>query len=75
MNPEVRRYVVDICTPCMNLEGEMCSTPGCIFCWHTMDEVRSYLSVMLILPVIDGVSWPPIQQGTFVSGRRRRASS
>jgi hypothetical protein len=50
----VRRYTVDICDPCRNLEGEMCNTPGCIFCWCGMDEVKQFMNRALIAPVIDG---------------------
>jgi hypothetical protein len=51
---QVRRYQVDICDPCMKLEGSECHTPGCIFWLCTMGEVQEYLNRMLLRPLIDG---------------------
>lgn len=62
----VKRYTVDICDPCMRLEGEMCDTPGCIFCWCTMAEVSEYLNRMLIRPIVDGEQFESLQEGEQV---------
>jgi len=50
----VRRYTVDICDPCMKLEGSECHTPECIFFLCGMKEVGAFLDRSLIRPVIDG---------------------
>jgi hypothetical protein len=60
---EIRRYEVDICADCIALKGEMCDEPGCIFIRCTMAEVRDYLDMMLIVPVINGVRIEPLQEG------------
>jgi hypothetical protein len=60
---EIRRYEVDICADCIALKGEMCDEPGCIFIRCTMAEVRDYLDMMLIVPVINGVRIEPLQDG------------
>ncbi|KKN75831.1 hypothetical protein LCGC14_0377070 [marine sediment metagenome] len=49
------QFHINICQGCLDLEGEMCDTPECIFCRRTMKEVSEYLDVLLIRPVIDGV--------------------
>lgn len=49
-----RRYPITICDDCINLRGEMCHRPECIFCRRTMREVAEYLDVLLIRPVVDG---------------------
>jgi hypothetical protein len=52
--PVVRDYTVRICDACYELEGEMCHTPGCLFCRCTMGEVGEYLDRLMIRPVVDG---------------------
>jgi hypothetical protein len=50
----IRRYTVDICDPCRELQGEECHTAGCIFFLCSMPEVREFMNRALIAPVIDG---------------------
>jgi hypothetical protein len=45
---------IQMCKDCYELKGEMCSTPECVFCWHSMAEVAEILNVLLIRPVVDG---------------------
>jgi len=52
----VRGFTVYICDDCLHLRGEMCHEANCRFCRRTMAEVAEYLDVLLIRPVIDGVS-------------------
>jgi hypothetical protein len=52
--PVVRRYTVDICDPCRDLDGQECHTPGCIFFLWGMDDVKAFMNRALIAPVIDG---------------------
>lgn len=49
------QFQLNICQDCLDLKGEMCDTPECIFCRRTMSEVSEYLDVLLIRPIIDGV--------------------
>lgn len=50
----VRRYTVDICDGCLNLDPSECHTPGCIFFLCHMDEVSAFLDRSQIRPIIDG---------------------
>jgi hypothetical protein len=50
----VRRYEVDICDACINLEPSECHTPGCIFFLCGMKEVGEFLNRALIRPIVDG---------------------
>ena len=50
----VRRYVIDICDACVNLEPSECHTPGCIFFLCGVDEVSTFLDRAFIRPIIDG---------------------
>lgn len=53
--PQVRQYLVSVCSGCYNMMGEMCTTPGCMFwVWASMEEVGEYLDHMQIRPLIDG---------------------
>jgi hypothetical protein len=49
-----RDYTVQICDPCILLEGAQCHDPECIFCRRTMTEVGKLLDVLLIRPIVDG---------------------
>lgn len=52
----VRRYSVDICDGCVELQGQECHTPGCIFFLCGMKEVAEYLDRMLLRPkVLEGM--------------------
>lgn len=35
--PEARSYIIWLCDPCIEGEGEMCHTPECTLCWHAVD--------------------------------------
>jgi hypothetical protein len=48
----VRRYTIDICDPCLDLEGRECHTPGCIFFLCSMRQVANYLDRMLLRPKV-----------------------
>lgn len=52
---KIRRYEIDICDGCIDLQGEMCHTPGCIFIRQTTEEIKEFLDRTAILPFIDGV--------------------
>jgi len=45
---EVLSFEVNICRPCVNLEPSECHTPGCRFFLMGIDEIREYLSRLLI---------------------------
>lgn len=65
----VRRYTVDICDPCINLEPSECHTPGCIFFLCHMDEVSEFLNRALIRPKVDGVQMKNLQKDAEVITR------
>lgn len=50
----VRSYSVSICDQCIRLEGEECHNEDCVFWLKSMDEVREYLNVLIICPIVDG---------------------
>lgn len=52
--PKVHDVTVRVCQSCIDLVGEECHTPGCVFCFHGMAEVKWLLDKMLICPIIDG---------------------
>ena len=47
---KVRRYEVDICDGCINLEPSECHTPGCIFFLCGIPEISAFLNRALIRP-------------------------
>ena len=51
---KIQRYTIDVCEDCIHLKGEMCHTPECVFIRCTMDEVKQYLNMLLIAPIVDG---------------------
>jgi len=59
MGAQTRSYAITICDACINLQGEQCHTPECVFCWRTMKEVGEYLDVLLIRPRVDGKRFEP----------------
>ena len=59
-NTKLRRFEVDICEGCINGMGEMCDSPGCRFFLHTTAEIREFLNVLLIRPIIDGKQMPEV---------------
>jgi len=46
---------IQICQDCLNLKGDMCHNPECVFCRRTMVEVNQLLNDILVAPIIDGV--------------------
>jgi hypothetical protein len=50
----LRRFSVVICRDCLALKGDECTHPDCIFYSRSMAEVRQYLDVLLIRPMVDG---------------------
>jgi hypothetical protein len=42
MGYKVRRIVIDICEDCLKGKGEMCHTPECAFCRHSVDIPVAY---------------------------------
>lgn len=59
----VKRYFVDICDQCIQLEGEQCNNPHCVFCRRSMSEVGEILDQTLIRPVVDGQRIEVLQVG------------
>lgn len=51
MNRHLKKYTINICSDCLNLEGEMCHDPECVFIRETMEEVKHYLDVLMIAPL------------------------
>lgn len=51
---KIQRHTIDICEDCINLKGDMCHTPECVFIRQTMPEVKEYLNMLLIAPIVDG---------------------
>lgn len=49
-----KTYRIKVCVDCLNLKGEQCCDPGCVFIRYTMREVREFLDMLMIAPVIDG---------------------
>lgn len=56
MMPELKVWdvTVRVCQDCIDLKGQECHTPECVFCFHGMEEVKWLLDKMLICPIIDG---------------------
>lgn len=54
LEPNVHALTVLVCQDCIDLKGEMCNNPQCVFCRRTMVEVQRYLDVMLLCPIVDG---------------------
>ena len=53
---DFKTYKINICNDCYNLAGQMCHNYHCIFIRKTMKEVKHYLDVMIIRPIVDGES-------------------
>lgn len=51
--PTVHDVVVRVCQDCIDLKGQECHVPECVFCFRGMGEVKHLLDRMLICPVID----------------------
>lgn len=51
----IKKYEIFICDDCINLKGEMCNNPECIFCRRTMKEVEELLDIILIRIKTDNI--------------------
>jgi len=51
----IRPIVIRICDDCLDLKGDMCHNPECVFCRKTMAEVGELLDILMIRPIVDGV--------------------
>lgn len=52
--PKLRRFEIQICQGCLDSEGQMCHTPGCVCIWLTTQEIQDLLSRLNIRPRCDG---------------------
>jgi hypothetical protein len=52
--PRIRTATIRICQPCLDLEGQECHTPECVFCFRSVTEAKWLMDKMLIAPIIDG---------------------
>lgn len=52
--PRVHDVVVHVCQDCIDLKGQECHVPECVFCFKGMDEAKWLLDKMLICPIING---------------------
>lgn len=43
-----------VCDPCVKLEGQMCRTPECVFCFQDVRVARAVLNKTLNCPIVDG---------------------
>lgn len=50
----IRAFTIHICNDCLDLKGECCNTPECAFCRRSMEEVKEYLNVLAIRPLVFG---------------------
>lgn len=53
-SPHIRTATARICQPCIDLEGEECHTPECVFCFRSVTEAKWLMDKMLIAPIING---------------------
>jgi hypothetical protein len=60
MSTDIRRFVIRVCDDCVNLEGECCNNPYCVFCLTDIEQVSQILDRLMIRPVIDGKLLPEI---------------
>lgn len=54
----VRSYHIAICDDCLNLVGEQCHNPECVFIRQTMAEVSEHLNMLMIRPIVNGEQLP-----------------
>lgn len=54
VEPRVHDCIVRVCQGCIDLKGQECHVPECVFCFKGMDEAKWLLDKMLICPIIDG---------------------
>lgn len=54
VEPKVHDCIVRICQDCIDLRGQECHVPECVFCFKGMDEAKWLLDKMMICPIIDG---------------------
>ena|SRR6185436_5473023 len=58
----MKRFMIQICEGCLNLEGQECHHPECVFCRRATSEVGYLLDILMIRPVINGVRIQPLGQ-------------
>jgi hypothetical protein len=54
MSDTLHPQTVLVCGHCLDLKGQECHTPGCVFFLHSMDEAKDILDTLRIRMVIDG---------------------
>ena len=52
--PRIRTATIIICQSCLDLVGEECHTPECVFCLRSVAEAKWLMDKMLIAPIVDG---------------------
>lgn len=52
--PLIHTVEFQVCDACVQMQGEECHTPGCVFCFRSVAEARHILDVTLICPIVDG---------------------
>lgn len=54
VDTRIRTATVRICQACVDLKGEECHTPECVFCFRSVTEAKWLMDKMMIAPIIDG---------------------
>lgn len=70
VEPRIRTATIRICQPCVDLVGEECHTPECVFCFHSVTEAKWLMDKMLIAPIIDGERFVLVDDDTRATGER-----
>lgn len=50
----INQITIRVCQDCIELKGQECHEPECVFCFRGMEEVRVLLDKVLICPIVDG---------------------
>lgn len=45
---KIKRFEVDICQDCLDLVGEECHSPCCVFCFRSIEYIQDSLMTMNI---------------------------
>jgi hypothetical protein len=53
-DPVIHIVEFRVCDPCVQLKGEECHTPECVFCFRSVSDAARVLDDTLICPIIDG---------------------
>lgn len=54
VDTRIRTATIRICQACVDLAGEECHTPECVFCFRSVTEAKWLMDKMMIAPIIDG---------------------